>query len=82
MIEEATSDLLEHLQDIEERLQSLDQHGGPVQRSDTFNLRDTREERESITNDLMSVQWPPNWHTEPAQISLGRDIFRNGCFRG
>ncbi|GAA93271.1 reverse transcriptase [Aspergillus luchuensis IFO 4308] len=48
MIEEATSNLQEHLQDIEETLQSLDQHGGPVQRSDTFNLRDTREERESI----------------------------------
>ncbi|PYH68100.1 uncharacterized protein BO88DRAFT_464012 [Aspergillus vadensis CBS 113365] len=47
MIEEATSDLQEHLQDIEERLQSLDQHGGPVQESDTFNLRDTREEKDS-----------------------------------
>ncbi|GKZ51813.1 hypothetical protein AbraIFM66951_007339 [Aspergillus brasiliensis] len=47
MIEEATSDLQEHLLDIEERLQSLDQQGSPVQGSNTFDLRDIREEKES-----------------------------------
>ncbi|PYH50908.1 uncharacterized protein BO96DRAFT_488851 [Aspergillus niger CBS 101883] len=47
MIEEATSDLQEHLQDIKKRLQSFDQHRDPVQESDTFNLRDTREEKNS-----------------------------------
>ncbi|OOF95207.1 hypothetical protein ASPCADRAFT_406026 [Aspergillus carbonarius ITEM 5010] len=47
MIDEATSDLQEHLLEIEERLQSLNQQGGPVQGYNSLDLRDIREEKES-----------------------------------
>ncbi|GCB28293.1 hypothetical protein AAWM_11178 [Aspergillus awamori] len=81
MIEEATSDLQEHLQNIEERLQSPEQHGGPVQRSDTFHLQDIREEKES-TEQCLTIcthvaqviahfqQQLPQFHSKGENISI------------
>ncbi|GJP87282.1 hypothetical protein AlacWU_00181 [Aspergillus niger] len=49
MIEEATSDLQEHLQDIKKRLQSFDQHRDPVQDND-----DISGQSQNLTNAMLT----------------------------
>lgn len=77
MIAEATSDLQDHLQEMEERVKTLQLPDGPVQNTDILELREIKEEKESTEQFLVICAQVSNY-IEGIPPRLPRDSHADG----